>query len=800
MTKNIPETPEISPGDIEIIIADLTSKNPRNKIGDLDNLTKYIVLKCLTDNISNVHDIDNHINALRDTPAYKHFYKYYSTNLWVSKYKTNLLKKLNEEDVFQEDRFIKIDIEQRIKEESKNRTQDQDKYQDIKDFIKEANCKDSLILLGDVGAGKTSTLRYYLKDCLDNLNPADPNSIIPVFIPLERYKKYPEISSLVTVAINEFIDVSSPTKETFDQDSYNFSLIFDGLDEVPYELRDDVIDSLKRALNQKNKVIISCRLKDYGDNFNNIQYYRLKELTDEQIKKHLKRFFDKDALVIFKQKMKQEQNIHDMAKNPFLLDIMIDIIKSDPEKSLPPNKGKLVEKYVKIIIKKSNEEKANIPNVEKDARNIFLGILAFYMTDEGTLTCYSDDRYSIREKWLSIRDQLDSKDKIETILQKAETERLLKSGSSDGDIEFVNPLIKDYFVANYIKSPFYRKNKCIEEKVEVLLEFYKWDDVIAMVVGIIDENTSDKIMRLLINQDLYFAAQCFPKAKMISSETEDLLINKLICNIDNHVLDSIRKSSVFALGYTLSDRSIKVLLNLIEMHKDINVPNYAAQVLGEIKLERAEEPLIKLLEKSNDYIIFNSVLDVLCKMESGKAVDCIVRLLNNDEKPYLLNRCEFTISEMISDKDMKHFINLLETSEDFWVLDTAIYVLVKANSDKAIKPLIKLMKRKRGHLVSSVAAEALGKLKSEEAVDSLIDYIMFLIENESGTSKNGIERAVWALGVIGSEKAIEPLINLIKNCEDYDSYFFRISKVLSLIKSVKTIILTNAMIYIYNLF
>ena len=73
MTKNIPKTPEIFPGDIENLIADLTSKNPRNKIGDLDNLTKYIVLKCLVDNISNIHDIGNHINALRDTPTYKFF-------------------------------------------------------------------------------------------------------------------------------------------------------------------------------------------------------------------------------------------------------------------------------------------------------------------------------------------------------------------------------------------------------------------------------------------------------------------------------------------------------------------------------------------------------------------------------------------------------------------------------------------------------------------------------------------------------------------------------------------------------
>ena len=72
MTNNISKNPEIAPDMIESLIADLTSDNPQKKIEDVDGLTKYIVLKCLADNISNVPDIGNYIKNLEGTPAYEY--------------------------------------------------------------------------------------------------------------------------------------------------------------------------------------------------------------------------------------------------------------------------------------------------------------------------------------------------------------------------------------------------------------------------------------------------------------------------------------------------------------------------------------------------------------------------------------------------------------------------------------------------------------------------------------------------------------------------------------------------------
>jgi HEAT repeat protein len=678
---------------------------------------------------------------------------------WVHKYKIELLKKLNKEDIFKNNKFIEIDIEQKIKD-------NQQKYQDIKDFITHANSAHSLIILGEVGAGKTTTLKHYLRDCLINLNPDDPNSVIPVFIPLKRYKKYPDITSLVRLAVNEYIYVLPRNKVTFDILSYNFCFIFDGLDEVPYGFRDDAVDDLKSALNQKNKVIISCRLKDYDDNFNNIHNYRLKELTDDQIKKHLKLFFDKDALVIFKQKIKQEQYIHDMAKNPFLLDIMIDIIKSDPDKSLPANKGELIEKYVKIIIKKSKSEKANIPNIEKDTRNVFLGILAFYMTGEGTLTCYSDDRFSIREKWLSIRDQLDSKDKIETILKKAEIERLLKSGGSDGNIEFMNPLIKDYFASYYIKSIYYERNKSIEEKVEELLEFYKWDDVISMLVGIVDDNTSDEIMRLLLDLDKYFAAQCFTMAKKIYYNTEEEVVRSLTNNIENYKQCPDFFNKISALKKVKSDILVNTLITLLEKVSNEWYRGHVLSVLREVRPENAIEPLIEFMKKSENEGVVHRAAYALSSIELCKIESHLIKLLDSKNSEKLLCAVVDELKEKESKNAIAPLIRLTKECNCENILECIEDALVTMKSQIDEETLIKLLDSKEKESVQCIAYRLLGEKKSKGAAPHIIVLLDEIVNNKDKDKKREKEMVVTsmvgALGNIQSNYAIEPLIKLLR--------------------------------------
>ena len=234
MTDNISKTPEIAPDDIENLIADLTSENPQKKIEDIDGLTKYIVLKCLSGNISNLPDISELISALNDTPAYGYIRKHFNRNRWVSEYKERLLRDLQkkeEEEETQKEKFIELDATKK-EERKSNNTPRPEKFLNI------AKKNQILILLGEAGSGKTTTLRHYFKECLSNLENDTPRQKTPVFIELTRFKEHriqplkETLSNIILTTINDKLRPSLQIAITDIDLSNDFILLFDGLDEI----------------------------------------------------------------------------------------------------------------------------------------------------------------------------------------------------------------------------------------------------------------------------------------------------------------------------------------------------------------------------------------------------------------------------------------------------------------------------------------------------------------------------------------------------------------------------------------
>ncbi len=158
MTKNVSKTEKVSPDVIKSLIADLTSINPRNNIGELDGLTKYIILKCLTDNISKLPDIGNLISNLKGTPTYESF---------LSKKDQKIRNSTEPEGYLGTERFFDSIFNSNQKYNFVGR---KSIIKDIDRFAKTGriDSKDTksnvLLILGEPGTGKTSLMREYLKD------------------------------------------------------------------------------------------------------------------------------------------------------------------------------------------------------------------------------------------------------------------------------------------------------------------------------------------------------------------------------------------------------------------------------------------------------------------------------------------------------------------------------------------------------------------------------------------------------------------------------------------------------------
>ena len=245
--------------------------------------------------------------------------------------------------------------------------------------------------------------------------------------------------------------------------------------------------------------------------------YKLKELNGEQIKKYLSSFSDDNqATHLYESRIEKNPKILDMAKIPFLLNIIAEKLTQNPNEPLPENRGMLIEEFVEEIIRKKPRKDIKAPSVPKNDKYRFLGLLAFHMVEandvEGEYSCSFTTKDEVGDIWNKI-----SGTETRRILLRSEKERLLRSGSSDGESSFAHALIRDYFVARHIKHSVHREKQNIIEKIKPYLEYRKFDSPISLLIGIVTDEESEDIMELLADVDPHFAAECFMTAKKVSA-------------------------------------------------------------------------------------------------------------------------------------------------------------------------------------------------------------------------------------------------------------------------------------------
>jgi HEAT repeat protein len=856
MTQNLSQIPDITTEFIQLALANPTLLDNSN------DLTKYIVAKCLSDNKAEESTLSFYINNVSNNSlTYQHLYG----RLWLIEYSEKALIALDKEKEIRVGRFIILKItKNEDKKLEKSSTVESDEENDSdhtklsmpEAFIKIAKENQILILLGEAGSGKTTTLKHYFQYCLSHFKPNDPEQIIPVLVPLNEYEIFSEITSLIMVSVNKVFNTLPLDKKSFNLDDYKFLYIFDGLDEVPYKLRRKAAKELGCLLeNQKDSVIISCRSGDYLNHFDEIDCddYTLNELNDGQIIGHLSFYFDKDAENIFNDKIKlnlnnseqeiEEQNIYLMAKNPFLLDCIIEIIKIDPIEDLPTNKGALIKKFVEIIIVKSVRQRVDLYGVKPHIRDTFLGYLAFKMVKKGTLVYYQKYIISLITDWTPISQELSNKHEIDVILLSAENNRLLKSGSSDGDAKFINSVLRDYFAASFIKSDFYEKSKRIEDKIEELLEFTKWDDVISMLVGIVDDETSDKIIKLLTDLDPFFSAKCFPLARTVNPVTEDelisVLVSKIKCDGDRFF---INKEAISSLANMKSNKSLNRLIKLIEDCEDDYELSYLVEGLGETKSKKAVDILVNLKNESESVLcsvvdalnnikpknlaellmgiirsyngerIRSDAIDVLGELRDKSVVDELIELIMERNHELVEDSLIKALANIDIERTINKFVRMIEKKKNIRNLISYLNEIGEINPRRSYDVLVTLMNKSENKTMLRYKKSILDKIKpmeTEERIRALIkgdaginhsSFIVHLIDisrsrtnsrkavdyltNLIAKSKNlnAISKSVMALCYFESERAVGALIKLLSEVNNED-VLEEVAYVIGMIKS-----------------
>ena len=233
--------------------------------------------------------------------------------------------------------------------------------------------------------------------------------------------------------------------------------------------------------------------------------------------------------------------------------------------------------------------------------------------------------------------------------------------------------------------------------------------------------------------DNYYSVQCQLSksiSKIANKDTVDTL-TKFLCNEDR----SIKIGAALTLGEIGDKRAVKPLIRTLK-DTDEEVIRNTAEALGEIGDKRAVKPLIEILEYPNFFTEYffteYYIVTALSKIKDKRAVRPLITLLNTN----------------------------FDSSVDVDRKITIAQALGNIGGNQAIDTLIKLLDKEQPFNLRKWVLRTIQEKKIYEALNS----ILAILKNDHLIIR---ENAILALGEIGNEKAILPIIDCLEDKEEW---------------------------------
>lgn len=244
----------------------------------------------------------------------------------------------------------------------------------------------TLLILGEPGSGKTTTLLELCRDLIDRAEQ-DVHQPIPVIFNLSAWTdtKQPLADWLVQ-ELNTKYQVAREISEAWIREQ-QLLLLLDGLDEVSLARRDICVQAINQFCREygNTEVIVCSRIRDYEALAHRLQLQGaicLQPLTLEQVKQYLEN--TGSELVAVSQALDTDLTLQELAKSPLMLSIMMLAYRQMPLDSLPQfqrvsdRHKHLFDAYIERMFSRRSSEKS----YSKQQTKNWLIWLAKKMTNE----------------------------------------------------------------------------------------------------------------------------------------------------------------------------------------------------------------------------------------------------------------------------------------------------------------------------------------------------------------------------------------------------------------------------------
>lgn len=224
----------------------------------------------------------------------------------------------------------------------------------------------------------------------------------------------------------------------------------------------------------------------------------------------------------------------------------------------------------------------------------------------------------------------------------------------------------------------------------------------------------------------------------------------------------IAQEAVEALGDIPDTRAVEPLIRILEDTKS-RLRADAAKSLGGLRDQRAIPALIAGLGDA-DTAVRGGCANSLRFLPDTRAVAPLIRVLNDRDGG--IRWCAADALGPI--KDRRAIIPLMRAAmdRDADVRMCAVLSLGDFKDPRVVELLLSTLEYDNDYSVQRCAASSLGVIRSRRAVPDLLECLRRTKWNAYENSELRVS-AIWALGRIGDERAVEPLIALLEHPLDY---------------------------------
>ncbi|MER3416199.1 MAG: hypothetical protein C4297_08330 [Gemmataceae bacterium] len=362
-------------------------------------------------------------------------------------------------------------------EDAEDLEEDEDVYQPRRGSVRELLGQiRRMVLMGDPGAGKTTTLQYYAHDLAESLLQ-DPRQDLPCPLYLEL-RRCDEDRPIWDLLERESGLARAQLRQEFARGRW--LVLLDGLNEVRTTYQEAVKRDIEEMLREcpQVRVVITTRPGVETHRFR-MPTFRLDVLSDSQMEELLRKHCATDAprAARFIRALRKHPKLWAWGRNPLHLYMLARVLER-AKGELPPNRGQLMRLFVQALLQREAEKG---PQTELDTKVYLLGEVAYETRRHGKVA-FSREEF-LRLVGVAAQQLYFQVDALK-FLHEVQDNHLIELADEDREeLAFAHELYQEYFAAEGLKRRYAQDTKVVEPLVNDPL----WQEPLALLYGLLEK-------------------------------------------------------------------------------------------------------------------------------------------------------------------------------------------------------------------------------------------------------------------------------------------------------------------------